>query len=59
MSEMITPNEPSSQYEIQIKGYGWKDLLTDAAIVAVFSGILLIVVGSFPDLFEKFLSFFK
>jgi len=33
-------------------------LLTDAAIVAVFSGILLIIVGSFPEFFEKFPSFF-
>jgi len=39
--------------------YGWKGLLTDAAIIAVASGILLVIVGSFPDFFGKFLPFLK
>ena len=39
--------------------YGWKDLLTDAAIIAVVGGILLLIVGSFPEFFEKLLPFKK
>ena len=35
--------------------YGWKDLLTDAAIVSVVAGIALFTVGSFPDFFTKIL----
>ncbi len=37
--------------------YGWKDLLTDAAIVAVVGGVVLLIIGSFPELFSKFLPF--
>ena len=39
--------------------YGWKDLLTDAAIVAVVSGIVLLIVGSFPESIGKFLPFLR
>ena len=39
--------------------YGWKDLFTDAAIVAVVSGIVLLIVGSFPESFGKFLPFLR
>ena len=39
--------------------YGWKDLLADAAIIAVAGGILLVIVGSFPAFFGKFLPFLK
>ena len=39
--------------------YGWKDLLTDAAIISVIGGILLLIIGSFPDFFGKFLPFLK
>ena len=39
--------------------YGWKDLLTDMAIFAVAGGIVLVIVGSFPEFFGKFLSFLK
>ena len=39
--------------------YGWKDLLTDAAILAVVVGILLVILGSFPEFFGKLLPFLK
>ena len=35
--------------------YGWKGLLTDAAIIAVAGGILLVIIGSFPESFGKLL----
>ncbi len=35
--------------------YGWKDLLVDTAIIAVVAGTGLLILGSFPDFFEKFL----
>ncbi|ABX08571.1 hypothetical protein [Prochlorococcus marinus] len=35
--------------------YGWKDLLVDAAIIVVIAGIILLVIGSFPGFFGKFL----
>ena len=39
--------------------YGWKDLLSDVAIIAVIAGIVLLIVGSFPEFFGKFLPFSK
>ena len=39
--------------------YGWKDLLTDAAILAVVGGVLLVIVGSFPQFFGKLSLLFK
>ena len=39
--------------------YGWKDLFSDAAIVAVVAGALLLIVGSFPEFFGKFLPFLR
>jgi hypothetical protein len=39
--------------------YNWKDLLVDAAILAVFLGALALIVGSFPATFTKFLPFLK
>jgi len=39
--------------------YRWKDLFTDAAIVAVVGGVVLLIVGSFPEFFVKFLTFLK
>ena len=39
--------------------YGWKDLLTDTAIIAVVGGIVLVIVGSFPEFFGRFLPFLK
>ena len=39
--------------------YGWKDLVTDLAIIAVVLGIALLIVGSFPGFFGKFLPFLK
>tara|TARA_Y100001968_G_C19187868_1_gene633694 strand:+ start:48 stop:173 length:126 start_codon:yes stop_codon:yes gene_type:complete len=39
--------------------YNWKDLLVDAAIVAIFLGFLALVVGSFPATFSRFLPFLK
>jgi len=39
--------------------YGLKDLFTDAAIVAVIGGAVLLIVGSFPEFFEKLLPFLK
>ena len=39
--------------------YGWKDLLTDAAILSVAAGTLLLIIGSFPDFFSKVLPFLK
>ncbi len=37
--------------------YEWKDFLTDGAIITVAIGIILLIVGSFPELFAKILSF--
>ena len=39
--------------------YGWKDLLTDLAIITVIAGIVLSVIGSFPDFFGKFIPILK
>ena len=39
--------------------YNWKDLLVDAAIVAVVLGVLALIIGSFPATFSKFLPFLK
>ena len=39
--------------------YGWKDLLNDAAIIAVAVGIVLLIVGSFPEFFVRFLPFLE
>tara|TARA_B100000214_G_scaffold98425_1_gene68531 strand:- start:2878 stop:3003 length:126 start_codon:yes stop_codon:yes gene_type:complete len=39
--------------------YNWKDLLVDAAIVAVVLGTLAIIVGSFPATFVRVLPFLK
>ena len=30
---------------------GWKDLLTDPAIIAVVAGIILLILGSSPEFF--------
>jgi len=37
--------------------YGWKDLLTDAAIVAIVGGVVLLIIGSLPEFLVKFLNF--
>ena len=37
--------------------YNWKDLLVDAAIVAVVLGAVALIVGSFPASFNKFFPF--
>ena len=39
--------------------YNWKDLLVDAAIVAVVLGAVALIVGSFPATFSKLLPFLK
>jgi len=39
--------------------YTWKDLLVDAAIVAVVLGAVALIVGSFPATFIKLLPFLK
>ena len=39
--------------------YGWKDLFTDAAIIVVAGGIVLVIVGSFSEFFGRFLPFLK
>ena len=39
--------------------YNWKDLLVDAAIMAVVLGSVLLIVGSFPATFSKVLPFLK
>ena len=39
--------------------YNWKDLLVDAAIVAVVLGLLALIVGSFPATFSKLIPFLK
>ena len=39
--------------------YNWKDLLVDAAIVSVVLGVMILIVGSFPTTFSKFLPFLK
>ena len=39
--------------------YNWKDLLVDAAIVAVVLGLLALIVGSFPATLSKFIPFLK
>tara|TARA_B100000700_G_C14785560_1_gene733361 strand:- start:607 stop:735 length:129 start_codon:yes stop_codon:yes gene_type:complete len=37
--------------------YGLKDLITDLAIISVVLGIVLVIVGSFPEFFGKVLPF--
>ena len=39
--------------------YNWKDLIVDTAIVAVVIGAVLLIIGSFPTNFSKFLPFLK
>jgi len=39
--------------------YNWKDLLVDAAIVAVVLGAVALIVCSFPATFSKLLPFLK
>ena len=39
--------------------YGLKDLLTDVAIVSIIGGAVLLIMGSFPEFFGKFLPFLK
>ena len=39
--------------------YNWKDLLVDAAIIAVVLGVLALIVGSFPATFSRFIPFLK
>ena len=39
--------------------YNWKDLLVDAAVVAVVLGLLALIVGSFPATFSKLVPFLK
>jgi len=39
--------------------YNWKDLLVDAAILAIVLGAMVFIVGSFPATFSKLLSFLK
>ncbi len=39
--------------------YNWKDLLVDAAVVAVVLGLLALIVGSFPATFSKLIPFLK
>ena len=39
--------------------YNWKDILLDAAIVAVVLGVLALIVGSFPSTFSKLIPFLK
>ena len=39
--------------------YNWKDVLVDAAIVAVVLGLLALIIGSFPEHLSKFTPFLK
>ena len=39
--------------------YNWKDLLVDAAVVAIVLGLLALIVGSFPATFSKLIPFLK
>ena len=39
--------------------YNWKDLIVDAAIVAVVLGAVALIVGSLPATFSKLLPFVK
>ena len=39
--------------------YNWKDLLVDAAIVAVVIGLLALIIGSLPAHLSKFIPFLK
>ena len=50
--------QQEKQYDAFMK-YNWKDLLVDAAIVAVVLGVLALIIGSFPATFSKFLPFLK
>ena len=53
-----TKIQQENQYDCFMK-YNWKDLLVDVAIVAVVLGVLALIIGSFPAIFSKFLSFLK
>ena len=44
--------------KLEIK-YNWKDLMVDAAIVAVVLEAVTLIVGSFPATFSKLLPFLK
>tara|TARA_Y100001968_G_scaffold163645_1_gene149711 strand:- start:48 stop:203 length:156 start_codon:yes stop_codon:yes gene_type:complete len=48
----------SRYFHLEMK-YNWKDLLVDAAIVAVVLGGMALIVGSFPATFSKLLPFIK
>ncbi len=39
--------------------YGWKDIVTDAAIIALVGGLGLLIIGSFPEFFSKLLPFLE
>ena len=39
--------------------YNWKDLLVDAAIVAIVLGAVALIVGLFPATFSKLLPFLR
>ena len=53
-----TKIQKEKQYDGFMK-YNWKDLLVDAAIVAVVLGVLALIIGSFPGTFSKVLPFLK
>ena len=53
-----TKIQQEKQYDGFMK-YNWKDLLVDAAIVAVVLGVLALIIGSFPATFSKVLPFLK
>ena len=54
----LTKIQQEKQYDGFMK-YKWKDLLVDAAIVAVVLGVLALIIGSFPATFSKVLPFLK
>tara|TARA_Y100001968_G_C19102098_1_gene593041 strand:+ start:75 stop:215 length:141 start_codon:yes stop_codon:yes gene_type:complete len=33
--------------------YVWKDLISDVAILSLILGIVVLIIGSFPDFFDK------
>ena len=55
---LVIKNSTVKQYN-GFMNYNWKDLLVDAAIVAVVLGVLALIVGSFPATFSKFIPFLK
>ena len=54
----LIKTQQEKKYDAFMK-YNWKDLLVDAAIVAVVLGVLALIIGSFPVTFSKFLPFLK